>query len=134
MCQYSLPGQKNPHVTFAEPRETLIFVMACCVEQGCTEASIRLLSPPALQQQNPRAAPLPRPTHSTVSDERVTQLGDFIPRQRHFGQEDLPALDHDFFALGVVLAKSGMRAERPRAAAAAAAGPGGRPLPSTPAR
>ncbi|KAJ7400764.1 hypothetical protein BTVI_102211 [Pitangus sulphuratus] len=51
---------------------------------------------------------LPGPTHSTISDERVAQLGDFVPRERHFPQEDLPALDHDFFALGVVLEDSGM--------------------------
>lgn len=73
---------------------------------------------------------LSRPTHSTISDERVTQLGDFIPRERDFRQEDLPTLDHDFFALGVVLEKTGMPAERlegPAAAAAAAAGQWGSP-------
>uniref|UniRef100_A0A8C5J9W6 General transcription factor IIH subunit 3 n=1 Tax=Junco hyemalis TaxID=40217 RepID=A0A8C5J9W6_JUNHY len=35
---------------------------------------MRLLCPPVLQQQNPTAAPLPRPTHSTVSDERLSLL------------------------------------------------------------
>lgn len=76
--------------------------------------------PHCQQQQNPTGATLPRPTHSTISDERVTQLGDFIPRERDFRQEDLPALDHDFLALGVVLGRSGMPGEGPEGPAAAA--------------
>lgn len=48
---------------------------------------------------------------STISDERMAQLGDFIPRERRFRQEDLPALDHDFLALGVVRILQGREAD-----------------------
>lgn len=38
----------------------------------------------------------------SISDEGMAQLGDFVPRERHLPEEDLPALDHDFFAFGIV--------------------------------
>lgn len=59
---------------------------------------------------------LPQPTYGTISDERMTQLGDFVPRERDFPQEDLPALNHDFFALGVVLEHTAMSVLRLRGA------------------
>jgi len=67
--------------------------------------------------------PLPQPTYGTVSDEGMTQFGDFVPRERDFPEEDLPALDHDLFALGVVLRNTAMpavRREGPSAAGSAA--------------
>jgi len=36
----------------------------------------------------------------------MAQLGDFVPRERHLPEEDLPALDHDFFAFGIVLERT----------------------------
>lgn len=75
------------------------------------------------------------PTHSTISDERMTQLGDFIPRERHFPQEDLPALDHDFLALGVVLENTALAAAGLRSPLQAARwGRRRPPLPNTPGR
>ncbi|XP_061865776.1 general transcription factor IIH subunit 3 isoform X2 [Colius striatus] len=43
----------------------------------------------------------------------MTQLGDFVPTERDFREEDLPALDHDFFALGVVLQSTAVAVVRP---------------------
>ncbi|KAM6052336.1 LOW QUALITY PROTEIN: general transcription factor IIH subunit 3 [Chlamydotis macqueenii] len=69
---------------------------------------------------------MPQPTYGTISDERMTKLGDFVPAERDFPEEDLPALNHDFFALGVVLentATSAVRLEGPPAAGSPAQQP-----------
>lgn len=88
------------------------------------------------QQSNRTRVTLPRPTYSTVSDERMTQLGDFVPRERDFPQEDLPTLNHDFFALGVVLQSTAMAAARLGSPPSRQHGRAGGlpPLPSTPGR
>lgn len=117
--------KKLTKLTFAEPWQT--FTFASSVTAGCAEQS-----PPDSPSLPATAKPTgsdPAPTHCTISDERVAQLGDFIPRERHFGQEDLPALDHDFFALGVVLEERGGWFERPELRQSGGAE---RSLPSTP--
>lgn len=88
------------------------------------------------QQSTRTRAAQPWPTYSTVSDERMTELGDFVPWERDLPQENLPALDHDFFAFGVVLEETARCPLRARCVSVPAARPSRRqpPLPSTPAR
>lgn len=71
---------------------------------------------PAAQAAQPGREQLPWPTYGSISDERMAQLGDFVPRERNLPEEDLPALDHDFFAFGVLLERTASveAAGRPR--------------------